>query len=198
MDDHTSAVLTGDMANITNKPSSIGLRRGTVKLHASNPAWAEAFRAEATRVAQKVADAELPPLLFEHVGSTAVPGLEAKPIIDLMAGYQPGTEPSAYFIALQAAGYEHRGPQGVPERELFVRGPEHDRTHHLNLIAFDGRFWRDHIVFRDRLRDEPAVRAAYAELKRQLAASHPDDRGGYTAGKARLVLLITRGDSFRL
>ena len=118
---------------MTNEPSSIRLRRGTVQLQASDPAWAEAFRAEAAWLAQQVADAELPPLLFEHVGSTAVPGLEAKPIIDLMAGHQPGIEPRAYFLTLQAAGYEPRGPQGVPERKLFVRGHEHNRTHHLNL-----------------------------------------------------------------
>jgi len=178
---------------VTNEPSFIGLRRGTVQLHAYDPAWAEVFRAEAAWLAQQIADAELPPLLFEHVGSTAVPELEAKPIIDLMAGHQPGIEPRTYFRTLQAAGYESRGPQGVPERELFVRGPEHHRTHHLNLVTADGAFWRDHVIFRDRLRAEPAVRAAYATLKRRLAAAYPDDRGAYTAGKAAFVLYIIRG-----
>ena len=180
-------------ARMTNEPSSIGLRRGIVQLHAYDPAWAEAFRDEAVRLEQQIADAELPPLLFEHIGSTSVTGLVAKPIIDLMAGHQPGVEPSAYFVTLQAAGYEPRGPQGVPDREFFVRGPEHRRTHHLNLVPFGDAFWRDHLLFRDRLRDEPAVRAAYAELKRQLAAAHPDDREAYTAGKARFVLSIIHG-----
>jgi len=178
---------------MTNEPSSIGLRRGIVQLRASYPAWVEAFRAEAARLAQQVANAELPPLLFEHVGSTAVPGLDAKPIIDLMAGHQRGTEPHAYFLTLQAAGYELRGPQGVPEREFFVRGPEHHRTHHLNLVPLEGAFWLDHLLFRDRLRDEPEVRAVYGALKRQLAAAHPDDRGAYTAGKARFVSYIING-----
>ena len=181
---------------MTNEPSFIGLRRGAVELHPSNPAWAEAFRAEAARLALHVTDAGLPPLSFEHIGSTAVPGLEAKPIIDLMAGHQPGTEPRAYFVTLQAAGYEPRGPQGVPDRELFVCGPECHRTHHLNLVALDGVFWREHLMFRDRLRNEPEVRAAYAALKRQLAAAHPDDRGAYTAGKARFVSDIIHGGSY--
>ena len=176
-----------------NEPSSIGLCRGIVQLRASDPAWAEAFRAEAARLAQHVADAGLPPLLFEHIGSTAVPGLEAKPIIDLIAGHQQGIEPRAYFLTLQAAGYEHRGPQGVPEREFFVRGPEHHRTHHLNLVPFEGAFWREHLKFRDRLRDEHEVRVAYGVLKRELAATHPDDRGAYTAGKARFVSFIVNG-----
>lgn len=178
---------------MTNEPSSIGLRRGIVELRAYDPAWAEAFRAEAARLAQQVADAQLPQLLFEHIGSTAVPGLEAKPIIDILAGHQPEIEPRTYFLTLESAGYEYRGPQGVPEREFFVRGPEHHRTHHLNLVPFDGTFWRNHLIFRDRLRDEPAVRAAYGMLKRQLAAAHRDDRGAYTAGKARFVSDIING-----
>ncbi len=173
--------------------SSIGLRRGIVRLRPFDPEWAEAFRAEAAALEQQVADAQLPPLLFEHIGSTAVPGLEAKPIIDLLVGHPPGVEPRVYFPALQGVGYEPRGPQGVPEREFFVRGPEHHRTHHLNLVPFDGAFWRDHVMFRDRLRNEPAVRAAYAALKRQLAATFPDDREAYTAGKAEFVSYIIRG-----
>lgn len=183
--------------NSTDKPrepSSIGLRRGIVELRAFDPAWAESFRAEADWLAQHVADAELPPLVFEHIGSTAVPGLEAKPIIDLMAGHQREIEPRAYFLAFQTAGYEYRGPQGVAEREYFVRGPEHHRTHHLNLVPLDGAFWRDHVKFRDRLRNEPTVRAAYAALKRKLAAAHPNDRGAYTDGKVQFVLSIIRGD----
>ena len=178
---------------MTNEPSPIGLRRGIVKLYASDPAWAKTFRSEATWLEQHIVDAELPPLLFEHIGSTAVPELEAKPIIDLMAGYQPGVDPRPYFVTLQAAGYESRGPQGVPEREFFVRGPGHRRTHHLNLVPFDGAFWRDHLRFRDRLRNEPAVRSAYAELKRQLAAAYPDDREAYTTGKARFVSNVIQG-----
>lgn len=178
---------------MTNEPSAIGLRRGTVQLRAYDPAWAEAFRTEAARLAQHVADAGLPPLLFEHVGSTAIPGLEAKPIIDLMAGHQREIKCRAYFRTFEAAGYELRGPQGVPEREFFVRGPEHHRTYHLNLVPFEGAFWRGHLIFRDRLRDEQPVRAAYGMLKRRLAAAHPDDRGAYTAGKARFISHIING-----
>ena len=181
------------MVNMRNKPSSIGLRRGVVELQDSDPAWAEAFRAEAAWLTQRVADAELPQLLFEHIGSTSVPGLEAKPIIDFMAGHQREVDPRTYFPTLEEAGYESRGPQGVPDREFFVRGPEHERTHHLNLVPLDGTFWRAHLLFRDRLRDEPEVRAAYAALKRQLAVAHRDDRGAYTDGKAQFVLHVIRG-----
>ena len=88
--------------------SCIGLRRGIVRLRAFDPEWAEAFGAEVASLEQQVADAQLPPLFFEHIGSTAVAGLEAKPIIDLMVGYPPAVGPRVYFPALQAVGYEPR------------------------------------------------------------------------------------------
>ena len=158
-----------------------------MRLLASDPAWPRAFGAEAARLTRDVAAAGLPSLTFEHIGSTAVPGLDAKPIIDLVAGYASDTDARRYFPILAAAGYEHRGPQGVPDRELFVLGPESHRTHHLNLVAFGGHFWRDHLAFRDRLRRDTELRAEYAALKRRLAAAHPDDRRAYTAGKAAFV-----------
>src|SRR5215218_3760047 len=98
--------------------SSIGLPRGIVRLHPPDPAWPNAFRVEATRLERQITAAGLPPLSFEHIGSTAVPDLDAKPIIDLMAGHELSAEPVRYFAPLIAAGYEHRGPQGIPNREL--------------------------------------------------------------------------------
>jgi GrpB-like predicted nucleotidyltransferase (UPF0157 family) len=171
---------------MTDEPS-IGLPRGTVRLLASDPTWPRAFRAEAARLESAITAAGLSPLAFEHVGSTAVPELEAKPIIDLLAGYARDADPRSWFAILIAAGYEHRGPQGVPDRELFVLGPESRRTHHLNLVAVDGQFWRDHLAFRDRLRNDAALREDYAALKRRLAAAHPADRPAYTSGKAAFV-----------
>jgi GrpB-like predicted nucleotidyltransferase (UPF0157 family) len=166
---------------------SIGLPRGIVRLLASDPSWPTAFRAEAARMERAIAAAGLPPLAFEHVGSTAVPGLDAKPIIDLLAGYERGADPRSYFAILTALGYQHRGPQGIPDRELFVLGSESLRTHHLDLVALDGRFWRDHVAFRDRLRDDVEIRDAYAALKRRLAMTYPNDRPTYTAGKAAFI-----------
>ena len=170
--------------------SAIGLQRGTVRLLASDPAWPRAFRVEAARLEHAIDAAGLPPLAFEHIGSTAVPGLVAKPIIDMLAGHERGLDPRRWFATLLAAGYEHRGPQGVPDRELFVLGPESRRTHYLNLVVLDGAFWRDHIAFRDRLRSDAGLRDQYAALKRQLAAAHPDDRAAYTSGKVGFVARI--------
>ena len=177
--------------------TALGLERGTVRLVAADPRWPLLYAAEAGRLASAVQDAGLSPLLFEHIGSTAVPGLVAKPIIDLMAGYASEDDISrGYLEAVVAFGYEPRGPQGVPARELLVRGPQAARTHHLNLVPIAGEFWREHILFRDRLRAEPELASAYAALKRELAARHACDRGAYTEGKARFVAsVLGRGRS---
>ena len=171
----------------------LGLQRGTVRLVEADVSWADAYRREVERCSAFVAHAQLPPLVFEHIGSTAVPGLVAKPIIDFMGGYREDADPLIYFETLRASGYEHRGSQGVPHRELFVLGPTSLRTHHLNLVRAGDAFWRDHLVFRDRLRNDPRLAAAYGELKRKLAGLHPTDRGQYTAAKTAFVHEVLAG-----
>jgi GrpB-like predicted nucleotidyltransferase (UPF0157 family) len=180
---------------MTTEGSRLGLRRGDVKVVDHDPAWTQCFLAEAERLQTLVAAAGLPPLAFEHIGSTAVPGLAAKPILDFMAGHAVGCEARVFFDVLTAAGYQRRGAQGVPERELFVLGPEKARTHHLNLIRAGGPFWRQHIKFRDQLRADQALAGAYAALKRGLAARHPTDRGAYTAAKARFVEAVLHDET---
>ena len=167
--------------------SRLGLPRGTVRLAEHQAAWARLFEAEAMRLRAVIADARLAPLRFEHSGSTAVPGLVAKPIIDFVAGYAPGADVQAYVAALQRAGYEPRGPQGEMERELLVLGDASHRTHHLSLAPIDGTFWRQHLAFRDLLRADPELRAAYAALKRRLAAAHEGDRRSYPEGKSAFI-----------
>jgi GrpB-like predicted nucleotidyltransferase (UPF0157 family) len=172
---------------------AIGLARGTVRVVEWDPRWPASFEDEARRLEAAVRASGLPPLALEHVGSTSIRGLAAKPVIDMMAGYRAGSDPRSYAPVLAAAGYERRGPQGVPERELYVLGPESLRTHHLNVVAADGAFWREHLLFRDRLRHDSALVREYAELKRWLAVKHGDDRGTYTSQKAAFVRRILHG-----
>jgi GrpB-like predicted nucleotidyltransferase (UPF0157 family) len=171
----------------------LGLGRETVRVVPAHPGWAELYRAEANRISEGVARAGLDSLSLEHVGSTAVPGLAAKPILDLMAGYPPDRGNAPYFEVLVALGYEPRGSRGIPGRELLVRGPETSRTHHLNLVERGGTFWREHLLFRDRLRADPATAEAYASLKRDLAARYPADREAYTAGKGPFIARVLLG-----
>jgi GrpB-like predicted nucleotidyltransferase (UPF0157 family) len=170
----------------------LGLPRGVVRVVAADPRWPESFRAEADRLAAAIARAGLAPLAFEHIGSTAVPRLSAKPILDLMAGYPLSTNWPFYMDVCVAAGYEHRGPQGVAGRELLVLGTEEARTHHLSLVQAGGTLWNEYLAFRDRLRAEPELASAYAALKLDLAARHAGDRGAYTAGKAAFIAQVLR------
>ena len=128
------------------------------------------------------------PAAVEHVGSTAVPALPAKPILDLLAGRPVEGALAPYVAACEAAGYRYRGESGIPGRHYFVRdAPDGRRTHHLHLVEHGGAFWRSHLAFRDYLRRVPARAAAYAALKRELASRHPGDRTAYTEGKAAFV-----------
>jgi GrpB-like predicted nucleotidyltransferase (UPF0157 family) len=161
----------------------LGLESGTVRLVAYDPAWAALFADEARRI--QAALGTVLPLVLEHMGSSAVPGLVSKPIVDILGGYPPGASVTPYVEALVDAGYLHRGEQGIPGREFFRRGMP--RAYHLHLAARDGTFWREHLAFRDALRAQPEVRDAYAALKLELARRFPRDREAYTDGKTAFV-----------
>ena len=162
---------------------TLGLESGTVRLVPHDPSWARLFEDEARRIGAAVGPAL--PLALEHMGSTAVPGLVAKPILDLLGGYPPDAAPEPYIAALVRAGYVPRGEQGIEGREFFRRGEP--RAYHLHLAVRDGPFWRDHLAFRDALRARPAVRDAYAAVKLELARRFPRDRESYIEGKGEFV-----------
>lgn len=169
---------------------TLGLASGEVRLVAYDPAWPALFAAEAARLTDALAARGLP-VRLEHMGSTAVPGLPAKPVLDLLGGHPQGAPLAAYVAALEEAGYVHRGEQGIPGRHFFRRGDP--RAYHLHLTTEGGAFWRDHLRFRDILRADDALRDAYAALKQGLAARHPRDREAYTDGKGPFVRAVLAG-----
>jgi GrpB-like predicted nucleotidyltransferase (UPF0157 family) len=168
---------------------TLGLESGIVRLEPYDPAWPELFVAEAERLQKLFAAAGLV-VTLEHSGSTAIPGLASKPILDILGGYAEGTLVTEYIDVLAEAGYVHRGEQGVPGREFFRRG--NPRSYHLHLTQIDGPFWRDHLTFRNRLRADNALRDAYAALKHDLATRFPNDREAYIEGKGPFVNDILR------
>jgi len=163
---------------------SLGLESGTVRVVPYDSEWPALFSSEAQRLRDRFASADLT-IAIEHTGSTAVPGLAAKPILDILAGYPPGSRVEEYTRLLVEAGYVHRGEQEIPGREFFRRG--NPRAYHVHLTAVDSAFWRDHITFRDRLRQSAEVRDAYAALKQDLTARFPRDREAYIDAKGPFV-----------
>ncbi|GAA1110440.1 GrpB family protein [Kribbella jejuensis] len=127
------------------------------------------------------------PHRIEHVGSTAVPGLAAKPIIDIDIVVPTADLVPAAIARLATAGYRHEGDQGIPGREAFALPPEPLHYHHLYVVVEGNKAWRDHILLRDHLRADAADRERYAKRKRELAHLLTTDRTAYVSGKGALV-----------
>jgi len=122
----------------------------------------------------------------EHVGSTAVPGLDAKPIIDLDVVAADDAAAAAAIEALAAAGWRHQGDLGITGREAFLP-PAGAIYHHLYVVVAGSQPHRDHIDLRDFLRTHPAQAARYSGLKRRLAVLLETDRPAYSDGKAEMI-----------
>lgn len=119
---------------------------------------------------------------IEHVGSTAVPGMIAKPIIDIMFGVSSLSESKLAIGALVDGGYEY-WPYKPEVMHWFCKPSDAFRTHHLHLIPYESPLWCERIKFRDLLRSNSKIATEYANLKRELAASFREDRDTYTEKK---------------
>jgi GrpB-like predicted nucleotidyltransferase (UPF0157 family) len=152
-----------------------------------DPLWPEEFRVEADRIARACDDLEI---RLEHVGSTSVPGLSAKPIIDIAAGVPPRIDRAPYIQAIKELGYEHLGAHGIPGRDYFRRGSP--RTHHVHMLSWSSEAWRENLLFRDALRGNATLRLEYEALKRQLAITHAGDRASYQNEKGPFIQAVLR------
>lgn len=157
-----------------------------VSLSPYDTAWPVAFAAERDRLASCLPGRFV---AIEHIGSTAVPGMPAKPIIDLLAGVASMTaadEASPLLLqALDTTSAEFN--RSLPDRRWFMRWADGRRTHHLHVVVHNGAAWNDRIAFRDALRSDATLASRYAALKQRLAAEFIDDREAYTEAKAGFV-----------
>jgi len=161
-----------------------------------DPSWPEVFVALKSYVQSGLGEL---PHRIEHVGSTSVPGLAAKPIIDMDIVVKP-QDASAAIELLANIGYVHDGDGGIPGRERFrapgylakhhlyrFRAPGYLAKHHLYLCAEGNQAHREHIVFRDYLRAHADAVQEYGELKKRLATQYGNDREGYTSAKTEFI-----------
>lgn len=162
--------------------------RRPVEVIEYDPAWVRTFERIRARV-----EAAFPPgaVRVEHVGSTSVPGLAAKPVVDVDVVIDADADPVEAIRRLESLGYRHRGDLGLTGREAF-RAPEGAPAQHLYLCRTDSAALRHHRAVRDRLRSDPGAARGYAALKRELAATHAGDRDAYQRGKTRFLLAILR------
>lgn len=166
-----------------------------IRLAPPDPSWPARFEAE--RVELEEAIGGWVEGRIHHVGSTAVPGLEAKPIIDILAGVRGLETARPCFEPLTKLGYLY-APYLPAEMHWFCKPDPTRRTHHLHLVPVGSRRYRDELAFRDSLRSDPGLAARYAALKRDLAGRHRDDREAYTEAKGAFIrAALERGSNIR-
>ena len=151
-----------------------------------DPAWPDVFSQLATRVLAALGSLAV---AVEHIGSTAVPGLAAKPIIDLDVVLASSADLPEATRLLARVGYAHEGDLGIAGREAF-RSPLAEPLHHLYVLTTEPKELRRHVAFRDTLRASEDLRSKYAALKRALAEAHQDDRSAYTKAKAAFIAAV--------
>lgn len=168
-----------------------GMAAHEIEIASYDPAWPTQFAAE--RDALQPALRDWLAGAIEHVGSTAVPGLCAKPVIDLLLPVRDlDASRPAITVLERDHGYLY-WPYRTDEMHWLCKPSPELRTHHVHLIPVSSPVFRDRLRFRNALRDDPGLRARYAALKRQLARTCAGDREAYTAGKAPFIAEVLRG-----
>lgn len=163
----------------------IGLKRGTVKLIAHQDEWiknAEKIIEKLKRIlGNTVVD-------IQHIGSTAISSIHAKPIIDIVVGVHDLSDIMPYVEAMKQNDFIFRG-EDVAGQILFVMGDfENDlRTHHIHVVKWNEKEWNDYIIFRDYLNTFPEKAMMYNDCKQKLAVRFSDERIDYTEGKQELI-----------
>ncbi len=176
---------------MTEEESLLAAIHEDVELHSHDSSWAQVFEAERERLIF------IFPSIFidiQHIGSTSIPGLIAKPIIDILAGVESITIAEQLTLPLCQSGYNTSAEfnASLSDRKWFMRWANGHRTHHLHLVVHDSTIWHERLKFRDALRSKPEYAEQYAALKAKLAATHPKDREAYTNAKAEFVRAIVR------
>ncbi len=160
----------------------IGLEKGTVRLVAYDPQWKRLFELEKACLQEVLG---LTILDIQHMGSTSIPGMLAKPIIDIAIAIADFEEGRACIPLIEGLGYEYKGEFGIPLRHYFVKGDP--RTFHVHMSEITSLEWQNTLLFRDYLIQHAEIARGYAELKTRLAAKYPQDRTAYLDGKTEFV-----------
>lgn len=167
----------------------LGVEFCKVKVVPYRPEWSELYEreCEALRAALGGAMAGI-----EHIGSTAIPGMPSKPILDIMVIVCGTAKVGQLVDGLRGIDYHYEPDEPVPERHFFVKPPLDVpyRTHHLSLTTAGSSFWRNNLAFREYMLHHTDEAARYGALKTELATRNPDDRAAYTTAKQPYIKRI--------
>jgi len=154
-----------------------------------NPRWAALFQAEAAIITQALGQEVV---AIHHIGSTAIPGISAKPIIDILVDVRDILRIDACNPAMLRLGYEPKGEYGIPGRRFFIKGGDEQRSHHVHVFQCGNPEIQRHLDFRDYLIAHPETAQEYSQLKQELARRFPTDIDAYMAGKDAFIREIDR------
>jgi GrpB-like predicted nucleotidyltransferase (UPF0157 family) len=160
-----------------------------VEIFEYDPDWPVQFERIRRAISSVLGDVALS---IEHVGSTSVPGLAAKPILDIDVVVRTTADVPNAIELLASIGYTHQGDLGIPGREAFT-APDKTYQQHLYLLASGAKPLEEHITLRDRLRADRNLVEQYAEIKYRLASEYGDDREGYTEAKTEFIRRVLAG-----
>lgn len=173
----------------------LGLKKNLNLLVDYDSQWEVAFIEELWRLASALGDIARS---IEHYGSTAVPGMRAKPILDILVGVSPLDDWAKCKPALEALGYDYAANAGVPNHHIFGRGRDStERTHLVHVVEFLGEEWCSNLALRDALRRDEGLRAKYLEVKERAVVATPEGRVRYNELKGPFLARIKADLKFR-
>lgn len=160
----------------------LGVPHGKVRLAPHDPRWNTLYLEEKEKLVGLWKDKALD---IQHVGSTSIPNILAKPILDIVIGVEDLSASDAMQPAMAGIGYDYPRDVGIPADLIYGKGTP--RTHLVHVVVLNSSQWHQYIVFRDTLCAHPSIAAAYEKLKRELAQMYGDDRAKYTEAKGDFV-----------
>jgi len=166
----------------------LGLKKNLNLLVDYDPLWEVAFIEERERLASALGSIAK---CIEHYGSTAIPGMRAKPILDILVGVSPFGDWAKCRSPLESLGYDYAANAGVPNHHIFGRGRDSaERTHLVHVVEFLGQQWCSNLALRDALRRDENLRAKYLEVKERAVMTSPEGRARYNELKAPFLTRI--------
>lgn len=162
----------------------MALKRGIVELKEYNEKWKSEYESEKKFLIEKLGDEIIE---IHHIGSTSIPELKAKPVIDILVVIPSLDDIENIENILKDYDYSNRGPQGVPDRCFFAKGPEDARTHYIHFTEPGSDTYYNQIYFKRYLIDHPEYIDKYCSLKKDLAEKYVDERPKYTQGKNNFI-----------
>lgn len=159
----------------------IGLKRGTLKLLPYDKHWEKEYLSEAARLESNL---ENNILRIAHIGSTSIPGIRSKPVIDIAMEVADLSQTRKLLEKLE---YEYLGDRRSDGDHFFAKGPDENRTHYMHVSTIENSQFDKYIRFRDSLRNNKDLAQKYDQLKTDLMNKHKQDRGRYTAAKSNFI-----------